>query len=218
MSDYTLIIGNKNYSSWSLRPWLAMKVTGIPFRELLVPIREGDWDAEIARLSPSRRVPVLKDGGLVVWDSLAIVEYLAERHPQAGLWPADPTARALARSATAEMHSGFNALRSAMPMNLRASLPGRGRTDGVAADIARIVALWRDCRGRASGGPFLFGAFSAADAFFAPVVTRFKTYAVDLDSAAAAYRDAVLALPALGEWYAAARNEPWIIGNDEITT
>lgn len=217
MTDYTLIIGNKNYSSWSLRPWLAMKVAGIPFREVLLPIREGDWDRRIGQYSPTGRVPVLQHGDVTVWDSLAIVEYLAERHPQAGLWPAEATARALARSAVAEMHSGFSALRRHMPMNLRASLPGRGRKDGVAGDIARIVELWSDCRARASGtGPFLFGAFSAADAFFAPVVTRFQTYAVELPHEATAYRDAMLALPALIDWYGSARTEPWTIGEDEV--
>jgi glutathione S-transferase len=194
-----------------------MKVAGIPFRELVIPLRSSAWDSEIGLHSPSRRVPVLKDGDIAVWDSLAIVEYLAERHPEARLWPADRTARAVARSAAAEMHSGFSALRTHMPMNLRANRAGQGRQQGVADDIARIVALWRDCRTLASSdGPFLFGAFCAADALFAPVVTRFKTYAVALDPDGTAYCDAVLALPALDEWYAAARSEPWKIAEYEM--
>src|SRR5690606_22207742 len=163
------------------------------------------------------KVPVLKHGALTVWDTLAIFEYLAEQFPAAGLWPAAGEARAIARAVAAEMHSGFAALRGAMPMNLRQSLPGRGRGAAVDADIARVCAIWRDCRRRhGQGGPFLFGAFGAADAAFAPVATRFVTYDVALDGVCSAYRDAIVGLPVMGDWYAAARSEPWVIEADEV--
>lgn len=218
MVDFTLVIGNKNYSSWSLRPWLAMRQAGIPFREALVPLSREESAAAIASHSPSGKVPALKHGARVIWDSLAILEYVAETVPEAGLWPEDKEARAVARAVAAEMHSGFPALRRHMPMNLRKSLPGRGRAPGVAEEIERIGAIWRDCRGRfgEGGGPFLFGRFTNADAMYAPVVTRFATYAVELDDLGRAYRDAVLGMPALAEWYAAARAEPWVIEEDEV--
>ena len=213
----TLVIGNRNYSSWSIRAWLAMTQAGIPFDEALLPIWEGDWEAEIARRSPSRRVPVLEDGGCKVWESLAIIEYLHERFPDRGLWPADAEARAMARAVSAEMHAGFAALRAHMPMNLRKFLPGFGLGPGVAEDIARIVAIWGDCRPRfGDGGPFLFGAFSAADAMYAPVATRFASYGVELDTACGDYRDAVLTLPGLVAWSEAARAEPWVIAKNEV--
>lgn len=200
-----LVIGNKNYSSWSLRPWLLMRVTDIPCDETLIWLYREDAKARLLAHSPAGKVPVLIDGAVTVWDSLAIIEYLAEKYPRRGLWPADPQARALARSVSAEMHSGFAALRKHLPMNLRARHPGCGHTPEVMADVARIVALWQDCRSRFGGdGEFLFGEFCAADAMYAPVVTRFVTYGVKLPSAAAAYRDAVLALPALQDWTAAA--------------
>jgi glutathione S-transferase len=209
MQELTLVVASKNYSSWSLRPYLALAHTGQPFREVVVQLGEADTAANIAKYSPSGRVPALVRGELVVWDSLAICEHLAELFPQAKLWPEDATARAVARSVTAEMHSGFANLRTHMPMNLRARRPGEGRAAGVAEDIARVTALWRECRSRfGQGGPFLFGAFSIADAFYAPVVTRFVTYGVELDAVCAAYRDAVLALPAMKAWTEAARNEP----------
>jgi glutathione S-transferase len=209
MTELTLVVASKNYSSWSLRPYLALAHTGQPFREVVVPLGQPDTAALIAKHSPSGRVPVLLHGALSLWDSLAICEYLAERFPQARLWPEDAAARALARSVTAEMHSGFTTLRQHMPMNLRARRPGEGRAPGVAEDIARITSLWRECRERfGQGGPFLFGRFSIADAFYAPVVTRFVTYGVELESVGQAYRDAVLALPAMKAWEEAARSEP----------
>jgi glutathione S-transferase len=210
MTECVLVIGNKNYSSWSLRPWLVLKLVGVAFREVILPLGQPATRAEIAARSPSGKVPVLEHDSLTVWDSLAIVEYLEERFPAAGVWPADGAARAWARSISAEMHSGFAALRSAMPMNIRASKPGRGRSATVDADIDRITSLWRECRARFGGdGPFLFGAFSGADAFYAPVVTRFRTYGVALDDVCAAYAEAVTTWPAMAEWAAAAAAEPW---------
>lgn len=209
MSELTLVVGSKNYSSWSLRPYLALAHTGQPFREVLVPLDQPDTAAKIAQHSPSGRVPALRHGSLLIWDSLAICEYLAETFPQARLWPQDKEARALARSVTAEMHSSFSALRQNMTMDIRSRKPGQGRAPGVAEDIARIQALWNDCRARfGQGGPFLFGNFTIADAFYAPVVTRFVTYGVELDAVGRAYSDAVLELPALKAWSEAARSEP----------
>jgi glutathione S-transferase len=211
VASFTLVVGNKNYSSWSLRPWLAMRQAGIAFDEVVIPLYRADSKAALLRHSPAGKVPALKDGSRTVWDSLAIMEYLAESFPAAGLWPNDAAARALARSISADMHAGFLALRTAMPMNLREHLPGRER-GGAAADIERVTAIWRDCRARfGDGGPFLFGAFSIADAMYAPVATRFRTYGVELDPICQAYADAVLALPAFLEWQAAAREEPWVI-------
>jgi len=217
LSDYTLYIGNKNYSSWSLRPWLAMKVAGIPFEEKLIVLFDDDWKANIAKVSPSARVPVLTDGDLTIWETMAILEYLAERHPDKGLWPDDVKARAMARSVANEMHAGFTALRNNMPMNIRKSHPGRGMGEGVAEDIARIQEIWNDCRSRfGDGGPFLFGKFCNADAMFAPVVSRLTTFAVELDTVSAAYRDAVQALPDMIAWSDAGRAEPWTVPDDEI--
>lgn len=193
-----LVIGNKNYSSWSLRPWLALKVLGIAFDEKRIPLYGPAAKSEILKHSPSGKVPCLVDGPLAVWDSLAILEYLAERHPQ--LWPADPAARARARSIAAEMHSGFPNLRQHMGMNVRKRYPGRGRTPEVLEEIKRIDAIWSQGR-----GPFLFGAFSAADAMYAPVVLRFRTYEVRVSNRA--YADAVLALPAMREWIETAELE-----------
>ena len=209
MKELTLVVASKNYSSWSLRPYLALAHTGQPFREVVVQLGQPDTAANIAKHSPSGRVPALVHGELVLWDSLAICEYLAELFPQAKLWPQDATARAVARSVTAEMHSGFANLRNHMPMNLRARRPGEGRAPGVAEDISRITQLWSECRSRfGQGGPFLFGAFCIADAFYAPVVTRFVTYGVELDAVGGAYRDAVLALPAMRAWTQASQGEP----------
>lgn len=206
MSEPTLVIGNKNYSSWSLRPWLAMKVAGIPFAEHRIPLYGPGSKDQILVYSPAGKVPCLADGDLRVWDSLSICEYLAEKHP--GLWPQDPAARALARSVSAEMHSGFANLRAKMSMNIRKRYPGMGRTPESMADVARIVSLWSDCRARyGKGGPFLFGAFSIADAMYAPVVLRFRTYEVELPADCRAYSDAVLALPAMQDWIAAAMAE-----------
>ena len=209
MSELTLIVASKNYSSWSLRPYLALAHTGQPFREVVIAVDEPDTAANIAKYSPSGRLPVLSHGTLAIWDSLAICEYLAETFPQAKLWPQEREARALARSMVAEMHSGFSNLRQNMTMDIRARKPGQGRAPGVAEDIARIQALWNDCRSRfGQGGPFLFGHFTIADAFYAPVVTRFVTYEVELDAVSQAYRDTVLELPALKTWTEAARSEP----------
>ena len=208
MPDLTLVIGNKNYSSWSLRPWLLLKQAGIPFHEQFIPIRSANWDTQILGLSPSGKVPALMHGEVRVWDSLAICEYLAERFPEKQLWPAAVAARAEARSVSAEMHSGFMGLRQNMFMNIRRRMPTRGRTPEALADIERIVAIWNSCRDRyAAGGPFLFGAFSIADAMYAPVALRFETYAVLTDGAASDYASTLLALPALQEWVAAAHAE-----------
>jgi glutathione S-transferase len=210
MAGYTLVIGNKAYSSWSLRPWLVLKHAGIAFDEVRIPLYEGDYKARIARYSAAGKVPVLVDAGDAIWDSLAICEYLAERHPQRQLWPAGVSARAHARAISAEMHSGFAALRGNMTMNVRRSFPGVGITPEVKADIARIEDIWGECM-RRYGGPYLYGDFSIADAMYAPVVTRFETYAVALSSSARKYADTVLAMPAMREWYAAAHAETEIL-------
>jgi glutathione S-transferase len=213
MSTYALIIGNKAYASWSLRAWLGLRAAGAPFDEVVIPLSRLDTAAHIAEHSPSGKVPALvADDGLTVWDSLAILEYLAERFPDAGLWPQDARARAVARSVSAEMHAGFAPLRREMRMDLKQRFPSREPSPAVAADIARITAIWRDCRARfGAGGPFLFGAFGIADCMYAPVVTRFETYGVPLDETCRAYADAVLALPAMRDWTAAAVAEEWII-------
>ena len=204
MTPLILVIGNKNYSSWSMRPWLVLRQAGIPFEEVRIPLyRPGSTEA-LATWSPSGKVPALHDGDLRVWDSLAICEYLNERVPDKQLWPLDAAARAVARAASAEMHAGFSALREHMSMNIRARRPGQGRTAASLADVERILAIWTDCRARfGSGGDFLFGRFGIADAMYAPVVLRFQTYGVALEGAARDYAAAVLALPALQEWVAA---------------
>ena len=210
--DLTLVIGNKNYSSWSLRPWLALKQAGIPFREVSVSLYTETSCVEIRKYSPSGKVPVLIDGTITVWDSLAIGEYLAEKFPHKHLWPTDSAPRAMARSVATEMHAGFSALRQHMSMNCRKHLPGKGRTPEVLKDIARITALWNDCRARfGKGGAFLFGKFSVADAMYAPVALRFVTYAVELDPVSAAYVQTITALPAIQEWVADARAKTEII-------
>lgn len=212
MTEFTITLGNKSYSSWSLRGWLPLWQTGAGFDEIVIPLRQTDSRARILAESPSGRVPALRHGDLTIWDSLAIGEYLAELFPGAGLWPSDPVARAVARAVTAEMHAGFAALRGGLPMNLRGRHPGFAMPPGVGDEVARIVALWQDCRSRfGRDGDFLFGGFTLADAAFAPVVTRFVTYDVTLEETAAAYRDAVLAWPAVVEWMEAARAEPWVI-------
>lgn len=206
---FELVMASKNYSSWSLRAWLALEQTGAPYTERLISTADADWHDQIRRLSPSGKVPLLIDGDLAIGDSLAIVETLNERFPKAGLWPADPAARAIARSVCAEMHSGFMALRSKMPMDIQANEPGKGHDPEALADAERIQAIWRDCRERfGAGGPFLFGAFCAADCFYAPVVFRFRSYGVPLDANAKAYCDAVVAEPKVVKWVAAAMREP----------
>lgn len=202
-----LVIGNKNYSSWSLRPWLAMKVLGLDFDEKRIALYGAGAKEEILEYSPSGKVPCLIDGEVRVWDSLAILEYIAESHPR--LWPASRAERARARAISAEMHSGFAALREHMGMNVRKRYPGRGRTPEVLQDIARIEAIWAQAK-----GPFLFGQFSAADAMFAPVVLRFRTYAVG--AANRAYYEAMLALPAMKDWIEAAEREPESIAQFDL--
>jgi glutathione S-transferase len=210
MGKLTIVLGNKNYSSWSLRAALVLDHTGAPYEEIVVQLDQPETAAQIRRHSPSGRVPALIDGDLVVWDSLAIAEYLAEKFPAAQLWPGDTRARARARSVSAEMHAGFADLRTSMPMNMRRSAPGRGHTAGALADAARIQGLWRDCRATfGNAGPFLFGRFSIADAMYAPVVSRFVTYGVPLEGAARDYAEAVQAWPAYRRWLEAARAEPW---------
>jgi glutathione S-transferase len=205
-TKYTLVIGDKNISSWSLRPWIALKAARIPFAEERVRLRQPDSEAEISRLSPSGKVPAIKTENGIVWDSLAILEYLAEHHPECALWPKDFEARAAARSISAEMHSGFTTVRNDMSMDLLARLPTPPITPELEAEIRRIVAIWHDARTRfGKGGPFLFGAFTNADAMFAPVATRFRTYGVDYsrfgdDGTAQAYADAILAMPEMAEW------------------
>jgi glutathione S-transferase len=212
-NTYTLVIGDKNISSWSLRAWLALKVCGIPFAEERIRLRQPDSKAEILRHVPSGKVPALKTSTGVVWESLAILDYLAERHSEHRLWPQDEEARAVARSISAEMHAGFATLRNEMSMDLLNLLPAPPASVTLEADIRRIVAIWKDTRARfGQGGPFLFGAFSNADAMYAPVATRFRTYGVDLarfgdDGTGAAYATAILALAAVAEWTEGARAE-----------
>ena len=200
---FDLYIGNKNYSSWSLRPWLLLKHFGIPFTEHLVSVAGRDYNPALKPLAGNARVPCLHEDGFQVWESLAIAETLAERHPQ--MWPADPRARARARSISAEMHAGFAKMRTAMPMNLKLKLKGRPATPEVQRDIDRVAEIWEEARTQfaTADGPWLFGAFSVADAMFAPIVCRFHVYNVALPPVAAAYRDAMLAHPAMQEWYAA---------------
>ena len=214
-----LVIGNKNYSSWSMRPWVLLRQAQIPFEEVQLKFGEKDGGLTvpgIEKFSAAGKVPVLLVDGEPVWDSLAICETVAEMFPDRQLWPERAEARRLARSACAEMHSGFQALRGKMPMNIRGRHPGKGLTPESRRDIDRVVALWAQCRSRFGGaGPLLFGKFSIADAFFAPVVMRFNTYAVELPRAAQDYCDAVQGLPAVREWCAAARRETEFVAEDE---
>ncbi|TDR89058.1 glutathione S-transferase family protein [Enterovirga rhinocerotis] len=213
----TLVIANKLYSSWSLRPWLLLREAQIPFEEILVPLGRDDTRERIQLHSPAGKVPVLIDDGVTIWDSLAIVEYAAERWPEAGIWPGAREGRALARSISAEMHSGFSGLRRACPMNLGKRFAGRDRGEQVANDVRRIEAIWADARARfGQGGPFLFGAFCAADAMYAPVITRLDTYGFAVSSGSRAYMDAVLGLPSYKEWLAEALKEPWVVDVDEV--
>ncbi|QCX50281.1 glutathione S-transferase family protein [Ralstonia pseudosolanacearum] len=211
-----LVIGNKNYSSWSLRPWLLARQAGIPFEEVRLRLGSESFAAEVRRYSPAGRVPVLADGDLTVWDSLAICETLAERFPRARLWPEDPKARAHARSICAEMHTGFTALRGQMPMNVTAVLPGMGWNVAVQRDVDRIAQIWTELRQKyAAEGPFLFGHFTVADAFYAPVVSRFATYGVRLPELAKTYADHILNLNAMQEWIESARGEHDFLADDE---
>jgi glutathione S-transferase len=216
MPDIVIYIGNKNYSSWSLRGWLACKLTGLPFREEVHPMDTPDWKAWIAARSPSAKVPYVTVDGAPLWESLAIGEHLAELAP-AAFWPADAAARAHARSIAAEMHGGFGELRKAMWMNIRRRFPGKGRTPGALADIARLEALWGDARRRhGAGGPYLFGAsFGFADAMYAPVVARLRTWEPEIGPASKAYVEAVWNHPFMIEWVKAAEAEPWTIAKYE---
>lgn len=210
----SLTIASRNYGSWSLRGWLLCRLAGLDFDEKLMQSDDPDTRAELLLIAPSFRVPCLRVDGAEIWDTLAIAEYLHECHPEAGLLPADPGARAHCRSISGEMHSGFANMRSALPMNLRASYSQFKVWTGAEADIDRIKAIWAECLDK-WGGPFLFGATpTVADAMYAPVCTRFRTYSVELDDQLNAYCDAVLALPAMQEWLAKAADEPDII--DEL--
>jgi glutathione S-transferase len=212
-----LVIGNKNYSSWSFRPWLAMRVAGIAFEEQLIRLFTDEFAAEVRKVNPAGKVPVLIDNDQVVWESLAIMEYLAETFPEKNLWPHDKAARAHARCAANEMHGGFQALRNACPMNMRRVNPAKDRGEAVAKDVVRICQLWNEARASyGANGAFLYGQFSITDAMFAPVVSRFKTYSIQVDEVSAAYMAAMQALPAYQEWQQAGAAEPWIIEEEEV--
>jgi glutathione S-transferase len=212
----TLVIGNKNYSSWSLRPWIAMKAAGIPFEEVVIPLYMPGSAEEILKYSPAGKVPILIDGDETIWDSLAILEHLAERFPDAKLWPADARARSHARAISAEMHGGFQPLRQHCTMNLWLPPKPRPQPDEVLANVKRIDALWSDCRSRfGKDGPFLFGRFGNADAMYAPVVARFHNYGLAVSATARAYMDAVRSLPAWREWADAGTKETWIMQHNE---
>jgi glutathione S-transferase len=213
----TLVIGNKLYSSWSLRPWLLLKQLGIAFDEVVIPLHQPDTKARILKHSPAGKVPILIEGDVAVWESLAIMDHVGETYDDAEVWPRDPHARAMARSVAAEMHAGFQALRSACPMNLGKRFGERDRGPEVARDVARVTEIFREARERfGAGGPFLFGEFSAADAMYAPVVTRLDTYAIPVDRVSRDYMDAILSLPAYREWLEAALDEPWVLEFDEV--
>ena len=215
MAPLTLVIGNKNYSPWSLRPWLLMKHLNLEFQELLIPLDTPETREQIDRYAPSGRVPVLRHGTLCVWDSLAICEYVAELSGSG--WPRAREVRAVARAVCAEMHSGFSTLRSLWPMNARARNRRTAVTAALEADIERIDELWNDCRGRfGGGGPWLFGDYSIADAMYAPVVLRFNTYAARISQTARWYMATVLEDAPLQQWLQAAKQEPWTIAVEEV--
>lgn len=210
----TLILGNKNYSSWSLRPWIAMKVAGIPFEEVVIALYEGDWKQQIEKYSPAGKVPVLIDGDVAVWETLAILEHLAEKFPQAELWPKDAAARSHARVISAEMHAGFAPLRQNCPMNMWLPPKPRRQNDEVMGNVRRIEEIWRECLTRWRG-PFLFGKFGAADAMYAPVVARFHNYGLPVSELSRSYMDRVRALAAWKEWREASLKEPWVMAHNE---
>lgn len=212
MEKLTLYLGNRNYSSWSLRPYLALKAAGAAFEEVIVPLDQPQTRELILRHSPSGRLPVLKHGETVVWDSLAICEYVAELFPEAKLWPTERAARALARSVCAEMHAGFLPLRGAMPMNVRRRAPASVLSAELSVEVERVEEIWADCRARyGQGGPFLFGQFTLADAMYAPVVSRFFTYSVEVGDIAHDYMKAVWAFPPMQEWARLAGEESWAL-------
>jgi glutathione S-transferase len=212
-----LIIGNKNYSSWSFRPWLAMKVAGIAFEEMLLPLDAADFKATLATFGGAGRVPLLIDGEIRVWESLAILEYLADKFPAVSIWPREAAARAHARAVACEMHSGFSSLRNFLPMNIHRPVIRRPLDAGAATDVARIQSIWTESRDRfGASGPFLYGAFGAADAMYAPVVWRLHTYAVEVDTVARTYMAAIMGLPAWVEWRDAARREAAVLPHDEV--
>ncbi len=212
MNPPTLVIGNKNYSSWSLRPWIFMKRSGVPFSEVRVPLYQPGSTEELRRHSPSGLVPVLLDGKVTVWDSLAICEYVSERFLDGRGWPEDIAARAAARSVSAEMHAGFQSVRAKLPMNLRALFPGKHISDEVDAGIQRIAAIWEQCRREhGAAGPWLFGAFSIADAMYAPIAWRFLSYGVALEGTAAEYMQTLLAMPEMQAWHADALKESEVL-------
>jgi glutathione S-transferase len=211
-----LVIGNKVYSSWSLRPWFVLKAFGIPFAETVIPLRAVNTRDLILPHSPSGKVPVLIDGDVTVWESLSVIEYLADKFPDHAIWPRDLKARAHARCISTEMHAGFMELRKACSMDVTKTFAPRPRSAGVMADVARIEAIFAEARGKFAGGrPFLYGEFSAADAMYAPVLTRLQTYAIPVSASTQAYLDAVLGHPAYHEWVAGAVAEPWRIDNGD---
>ena len=210
-----LLIGNRNYSTWSLRPWLVLRHFGVPFEDEVLQIGGEGYQEVLAQRSPTGRVPVLIDGDLVVPETLAIIEYIAELYPDKAIWPADRSDRARARSAAAEMHASFLALRNNAPMNLRSAHPGKVSRDVVAGDLHRVETLWGELLAR-SGGPYLFGDFSAADAMFAPLATRLRTYALPVSDLVGGYVEAIYSLPAFQEWLGMALKEPWVVDADEI--
>lgn len=217
MSKLQLVIGNKNYSSWSMRPWLALSMAGIPFRELVIPLDMPDTAGLIAQHSAAGRVPVLYHGRQRVWESLAIMEYLAELFPEKHLWPKPLAARAIARAVANEMHAGFGALRSACPMNMRRPRKPVPMGEATLRDVARIEQIWRECRAKfGKGGKFLFGRFSIADAMYAPVVSRFETYAVQVAADTRSYMDTIMNTEAFAAWREAALKETWVIPADEV--
>ena len=217
MAKPLLVIGNKNYSSWSLRPYMALAMAGISFDEKLIKFGEPEFGKAVKKISKAGLVPILVHGKNTIWDSLAIMEYAAETWPDRNLWPKNKTARAMARSVSAEMHSGFRNLRSACPMNLRRPIKPVPMNEGVLADVSRIEALWKECRkAHGRGGPFLFGRFSIADAMFAPVVTRLETYDIKVSNDTQHYMNAVLATPAFHDWKAGALKEKWVFAEDEV--
>jgi glutathione S-transferase len=217
MSGLHLVIGNKNYSSWSLRPWIAMKMAGIPFRETIIPVLTPQFASQVSKHSPAGKVPVLHHGKITVWDSLAILEYLAETFPEKNLWPKTKAARAYARSICSEMHSGFNALRSTCPMNLRRPKKSVPMSDAVKADIVRIERIWKECRKTyGKDGTFLFGKFTIADAMFLPVATRFDTYGISISKESREYADHVMRLKPFLEWKKEGLKEAWIIPANEV--